>query len=136
MKKTIIFFIAIVFSLQLGFGQNNKTGFIHQDSRIEKLVKKHIKANSQKKGMLGYRIQIYSGSGANARKQAMAIRTKFIVNFPDVKTELIYQEPNFKLRIGNFRTKSEGYKLYKSLLEQFPGSYFIIEENMDFPEVK
>lgn len=146
MKKIVLFIITLIL-FQIGFSQNNNSVItdlfnsnsnisVHQDKRIERLVKKHIKANGENEGMLGYRIQIYSGSGSEARKEAMAIRTHFIISFPDVKTELIYQEPNFKLRVGNFRTKSEGYKLYKSLLQEFPGSYFVIEQNMEFPEIK
>jgi len=105
-----------------------------QDERITKLVDKHIEYNKQKKGIIGYRIQIYSGvGGPTIKKEASAIRTKFLKLYPDIPVEIIYNEPYFKVRVGLFRNKSEGFKLFKELEEIFPGSYFIIENEMDYP---
>ena len=55
--------------------------------------------------------------------------------FPKVSTELIYNEPYFKVRVGNFRTKQEGYKLYKRIIQIFPNAYFVIENEMEWPEI-
>jgi len=148
MKKILIFSIIIISSFNYSYSQDKPVDLInnlfytsdssfsiYQDKRISALVIKHIEANKQKKGMLGYRIQIYSGSGKQGRNDAQNIRKYFLVNHPDITTDIIYQEPNFKLRVGNFRTKAEGFKLYKKLLEKFPGCYFIIDENMQFPKL-
>jgi hypothetical protein len=68
-----------------------------QDERITKLVDKHIEYNKQKKGIIGYRIQIYSGvGGPTIKKEASAIRTKFLKLYPDIPVEIIYNEPYFK----------------------------------------
>jgi len=148
MRKLLVFFIAILLSVNYGYSQDIDNGFtdslfssnnniltIHQDKRIAELVIKHIEANKQKVGMFGYRIQIYAGSGKRGRTEAQNKRKYFLINHPNVTTNIIYQEPNFKLRVGNFRTKAEGYKLYKKLLETFPNCYFIIDENMQFPKL-
>lgn len=148
MRKILVFLIIAISSFNYCFSQDTPPDLIikmfnstdtnltiHQDIKISELVIKHIEANKQKKGMSGYRIQIYSGSGNLGRAEAQGFRKYFLINHPDITTDIIYQEPNFKLRVGNFRTKSEGFKLYKKLLETFPGCYFIIDENMQFPKL-
>ena len=47
------------------------------------------------------KIQIYSGS----RKNAEDILEKFKFNFPNHTAEMIYQTPNYKIWVGNFRTQ-------------------------------
>jgi len=106
---------------------------IIQDQRITELMEKHKTYNVQKKGILGYRIQIYSGVGGDTRKKASAVRTKFLILHPDVPVEILYNEPYFKVRVGLFRNKAEGFKLFKEIQKDFPGSYFIIENEMEFP---
>lgn len=106
---------------------------ILQDHRLSELLSKHIMYNENKKGIEGYRIQIFSGVGGSTKKEAMAVRTNFLKLYPDIPVEIIYDEPYFKVRVGLFRSKSEGYKLFKELLPQFPGSYFVIENEMEFP---
>ena len=106
---------------------------IHQDARLHHLVDKHIAENRKSMSIPGYRIQIYSGSGKRA--EALRVKTQFMKQFPKVSSELIYNEPYFKIRVGSFRTKQEGYKLYKRISKYFPNAYFVIENEMDWPEV-
>ena len=53
--------------------------------------------------------------------------------YPDIPVEILYNEPYFKVRVGLFRNKSEGFKLFKEIEKDFPGSYFIIENEMEYP---
>ena len=115
---------------------NNDSGVvtINQDARLHHLVDKHIKQNRKNMTITGYKIQIYSGSGK--RKEAIKEMTIFKKQFPKVPTELLYNEPSFKVRVGEFRTKQEGYKLYKRILKYFPNAYFVIDNKMEWPAVK
>lgn len=106
---------------------------ITQDRQLENLVNRHIQSNDDRKGISGYRIQIYSGSGSNARSEALKIQAAFTKAFPDIAANLIYIEPSFRLRVGNFRTKAEGFPTYKRIIELYPQCYFVIEKEMDFP---
>jgi len=108
---------------------------ITQDDRISSLVNRHIQNNNDKKGISGYRIQIYSGSGSSARAEALRIQAAFIKAFPDVESTLVYIEPYFRLRVGNFRTRAEGFKTFKRVSEAYPQCYFVIEKAMDFPKL-
>lgn len=122
----------IFFSLQHDKSKKGQVE-IHQDVRLHRLVDKHISLNKENMSIPGYRIQIYSGS--EKRSEAKNVRTSFMKEFPKISTELIYNEPYFKVRVGNFRTKQEGYKLYKRITQIFPNAYFVIENEMEWPEV-
>ncbi|MEA3444915.1 MAG: SPOR domain-containing protein [Bacteroidota bacterium] len=106
---------------------------INQDKRIVALVKKQLSQNKSKMSIPGYRIQIYSGSGK--RSEAKRIRAKFMKQFPNLSAELKYEEPSFKVRVGRFRTKQEGYKIYKKICTYFPNAYFVIENEMEWPMI-
>jgi hypothetical protein len=80
----------------------------------------------------GYRLQIYFGSGEKAHEQAVKIKTDFLTSNPDVLAYLLFKSPDFIVRVGNFRTKSEALKLQKALVFQYPNS-FIVADEIAFP---
>jgi hypothetical protein len=49
------------------------------------------------------KIQIYSGS----RKNAEDTLEKFKIDFPKYAAEMIYETPNYKIWVGNFRTQMQ-----------------------------
>lgn len=49
------------------------------------------------------KIQIYSGS----RKDAEDTLKKFKIDFPDHKAEMIYETPNYKIWVSDFRTQMQ-----------------------------
>jgi len=108
---------------------------IIQDATIRQAIKDYIKAKAEEKGMQGYRIQIYFGTGHSARKKATNIRNKCITQFENQKPHLIYQTPYFKVRIGDFRTKSEALKIMNDIKTIYP-SAFIVKDYIEFPELK
>ncbi len=107
---------------------------IHQDPRLDEITYKQLRTNLQRNGIPGYRIQIYSGSGTNARMEAMRLQNNFSNQFPSIPSYLVYEEPYFKLRVGNYRSKSDGYKAFKKISEVYPQCYFVLEKSMDYPE--
>ncbi len=107
---------------------------IECSQQIKDLLQQHVRQNKKNNFTNGYRLQIYFGSGINARSQATKARTDFLSNHPDVKAYLIYKSPDFKVVVGDFRTKSEALKLQKSLIYQFPNA-FIVADEIAFPEL-
>jgi hypothetical protein len=101
---------------------------------IKSLLDRHVTQNKKNNFTNGYRLQIYFGSGANARAQATKIRTEFLTAHPDIKSYLIFKSPDFKVLVGDFRTKSEALKLQKSLIYQYPNA-FIVSDEIAFPEL-
>lgn len=107
---------------------------IQSDPKIDDLLKQQA-AQGKKSGTIsGYRLQIYFGSGEKAHGQAIKVKTEFLSSNPNVTAYLLFKSPDFIVRIGNFRTKSEALKMKKSLVNQYPNA-FIVSDEIAFPEL-
>ena len=78
----------------------------------------------------GFRLQIYFGSSRQAANDAQA---KFTNDFPEIPTYISYVEPNFKVQVGDFRTRLEAQKLQSELSGMF-SSFFIIPTKINPPK--
>ena len=107
---------------------------IQSDPRIIELLKQEAAQNKKNGTIGGFRLQIYFGSGEKAHTEAIKIKTDFLSSNPNVKTYLLFKSPDFIVRIGNFRTKSEALKMQKTLLSQYPNA-FIVADEIAFPDL-
>lgn len=73
----------------------------------------------------GYRVQIYTGAQRQAAYDAQA---KFQQHFPDQRTYISYREPNFKVHVGDFRTRLEAEKMMHELKPWFSGMFIVTEK--------
>ena len=101
------------------------------DERIESLSKLYAKPIIPEGPLLikGYRVQL---GISQSRDQLSAERDKFNKSFPDIRTYLNYEQPNFKLRAGDFKSKAEASTFMYSIRKQYPGC-FLVE---DIVEIK
>jgi hypothetical protein len=107
---------------------------IVQESRIEALVGKHIEINQKAKGFPGYRVQVYFGSGSDAKGKANKIRTDLNNQYPEMSSYLLYEAPYFKVRVGDFRNRNEAYKAFKIVQQNYPGA-FMVEDLIGLPKL-
>lgn len=85
--------------------------------------------------MEGFRIQIYNSSNRNAREESSKVRADFISKFPDIISYPLFAEPGYyKIRVGDFRTKTEATILYLQISKVFPDSY-IVPDIINFPDL-
>ena len=77
----------------------------------------------------GYRVQIFFGSSRQAAYNAQA---KFKDEYPEIQTYVSYTEPNFKVQVGDFRTRLEAQKMQSELTHMFT-SLFIIAGKINPP---
>jgi hypothetical protein len=117
---------------------SSKTGWgkvtLNQEPRLEALVGKHISINQKAKGFPGFRVQVYFGSGTDAKSMANKIRAELNNKFPDMSSYLIYEAPYFKVRIGDYRNRNEAYKAFKMVQENYPGA-FIVDDLIGLPRL-
>lgn len=66
----------------------------------------YFNSYNENKKIKGYRIQLYSGS---SRKEAEEVRTQFMNKY-EVRPQLMYIQPNFKIRVGNYRDRMAASK--------------------------
>lgn len=114
MKNTIFFYIVLIFTL-FSVNVTNSQNTNNSSDSIKKLIAKKRAFN--KEFGYGYTIQIYYGNETEAR----SAESKFRVNFSDVLTKLDYNQPYWKVLVGNYKTKLEADRALMKYSEKFSG---------------
>jgi hypothetical protein len=126
---------------------SSRTGQLNiiQDPALDTLISRYILANKNMEekigysGMEGFRIQIYSSSARNAKEESSKVNAEFLSKFPesqypDLKSHAQFAPPAyFKIRVGDFRTKTEATRLFLLISKVFPNSY-LVPDIINFPE--
>ncbi len=69
----------------------------------------------------GYRVQVFSGNNPRLSKSEAFSKKKMIEEaFPDTPAYVDYDSPNWRLRVGDFRTKEEAVVFMQELKKAFP----------------
>lgn len=76
----------------------------------------------------GYRVCVFFDNGQNARAEAKAAVALFEENFPGIRTYLFYENPYFKVTVGNCVTAEEAIILMERVKGVFPKSFLKSEE--------
>ena len=58
----------------------------------------------------GFRVQIYNGED---RGRAIKIKTEFMRHYPGVRTYLTYVSPSFRVKVGDYRYRSDAEGMLK-----------------------
>lgn len=130
--RSILFVILFSNSIIL-FAQTGNINVV-SDPRLQTLVERHVTYGKHLKGIPGYRVQIFFDSGNNARKKANDIKLEFTSKYPGIEAYLIFNEPHFKVRVGNFRNRFEA-EYYKKKFESDFKNIFIVRDLMEFPPI-
>ncbi len=98
---------------------------VELDSLLVANYYKLLTENKKVSGIPGYRIRIYSESGLGAREEQQRIRAKFLSYHPGIDAYNRYDEPFFKVYVGDCRTKSEALMLYDQIKTDFPNPIIV-----------
>ena len=135
MKNLYILMIIMAFAITVNAQlQNAGKVDIVQDENISELLNKHIKVNEIANTISGFRINIFFQSGNNSKTGAMQCKTAFIAKYPDIECYVVYEEPNFKVKIGDFRTRMEARGFVQQIKMDFPDA-FVIKDQINFPKI-
>jgi hypothetical protein len=80
----------------------------------------------------GFRIKIHSGID---KDKASYTASKFRSVYSDIAYYEKYQQPNFTVTVGDFKTKFEAYKFLQDIKSNFPLA-FIVKERIRAHRVK
>ncbi|MBX7227841.1 MAG: SPOR domain-containing protein [Chitinophagales bacterium] len=96
------------------------------DSRLDDLQKLYAKPIIPDGPVLikGYRVQL---GISQSRDQLTAEKDKFTKAYPEIRTYLNYEQPNFKLRVGDFKSKGEATTFMYKIRKDYPGC-FVVED--------
>ena len=130
MKNLISVFIS--FSSIFSFSQKGSVEII-KDVRIDGLVRKQGLAvpPATSPQLPGYRVQLFFDSD---RKEVDAARSKFVSTYPKIDSYVIYNAPNYVLKVGDFRTLMEAEKVKGDLTKDF-STCFITKEMINLPRI-
>lgn len=78
----------------------------------------------------GFRVQLTSESGQGSQARANDVKARFMSNYKDLNSYLVWEAPNFKIRVGDFRTKFEAAMFWKQIQAEFPNSY-VVEDKIN-----
>ena len=98
------------------------------DPKVDALIKLHVKHNEKYPLVSGYRIQIFKESGNRALDQAQQTINKFHEIFPEIPTYLSFQEPYYRVRAGNFKTRLEALYYLEEIKKQKYHNVWIISD--------
>ncbi|MCU0461563.1 MAG: hypothetical protein MUF36_06050 [Bacteroidales bacterium] len=114
---------------------------IDQSSGVDTLISRYIakqkdnKTSDGRQGMNGWRIQIYYSSVRTAREESNKVMLNFLNKFGDMKAYVQYTDPGwYMVRVGNYRTTTEGYKDLMMIKKEFPDAYFVLDK-IFFPDL-
>lgn len=107
---------------------------IIQDPRIEDVLGRYYELNRRNEGIPGFRILIFKSPLQNSKEKAMEERSRFISHFSDIPVYYFYVQPESRLFVGDFRTKSEAMRM-KAEIDKYFKNTVIIETKINFPNL-
>lgn len=129
MRKGLLLIVAALLLVPALQAQTRKGKVeITGDVQVSELVKKHIEFNERVRTVPGYRVQIAALSGANSRDQAFELKRRFKEEYPEIEVYIVFTEPNFRIKVGDFTSKLEAYVFMQRIKDSFPGT--IVKENV------
>ena len=105
---------------------------ITKEVKLDELITKQKQQNVLNQTIHGYRIQIFFGGN---RQKASEVKIDFNSRYPEISAYISYQQPNFKVRIGDFSNRFEAQKFLKEINRFFP-TCFIVSDEVKLPPLK
>ena len=124
-KISVLSFIIIsVFSLSCFAQQNDGEVQIETSARVDELVAQKKQYNKNLKTLKGYKIQLFYGG----EKESYEVKDEFKSLFPDIPTKIIFSSPQWKVQVGNFKTRLEADATLINIKKEYPGAIILATE--------
>ncbi len=108
---------------------------VERDARLDEMLNWHMEKNKNRDGIDGYRVEIFFSSDLDAKQKALEKKVEFLSKYPDYNVHVIFVAPNFRVRVGDFRTKNEAWKLYEKVKKDYRAA-FVVKDKINFPVLK
>ena len=105
------------------FSQNEGYVILEQDQRIEQLIQRQRDIHAADSTIDGFRIQIFMESGNDAVEMANVTMEEFKEKHPDIPIYLVFGQPYYRLRVGDFRTRLEAEKAFQKLSREYKKAF-------------
>ena len=97
---------------------------VESSARVNELVAQKMEYNKTVDSYPGFKIQIYYGS----EKECYEIKDEFRAMYPDIPTSIVFSTPQWKLQVGNYRTRLEADKSILAIKKEYPSAIVLAAE--------
>lgn len=111
--------------------QNKGKLTVVMQPEVEKLQETYIRHSENEAGLEGYRVQIYNGK----KDACLKVRSEFLKKYPTVSPYTLYESPEYRVQVGDFRTRLEAEKFLRQIIQEFRGS-FVLKTKIKWPELE
>jgi len=91
---------------------------IETSAHIDEMAAQKKDYNKTVKSYKGFKIQIYYGS----EKKCYEVKDEFSSLFSEIPTSIIFSTPQWKLQVGNFRTRLEADHAMVNIKKEYPAA--------------
>ena len=123
MKKilflTLMFPIFVFSQSDTTFNTKGEIISINQKG-VDNLVSKYKQILKKTGGVEGWKIQLIFKA---QKEEILPYQIKFTNLYPEIPVQIAFDSPNYKLTVGNFRTRNNALKIKHQISKNFPGAY-------------
>ena len=122
--KSLFFLLVCTLYGINSYSQEGRTT-LSQDLKIEQLLKEKRKINQNISTNESYKIQIFYGNSDDSKKKLQEFRREF----KEIDGTIIFNSPNYKVWIGNFKTRIEVERAMLDIKKKHPTALIIKPSN-------
>ena len=120
LKNLILFAAILCIDTTNSFAQT-ETVTLEQDPKFEQLLNEKRKINTSLTVNDSYKIQIFNGGSENAKKTL----NDFRLEFKNIDATIVFNTPNYKVWVGNFKSRIEAEKNMAELKDRYKNMLLI-----------
>ena len=113
--KTLLISAFMIFFISIGYTYGQS-----ENEKIDKLIEQKRYYNKKNKVAGGFKIQIYNGS----RNGALNAKSEFSESYNEWPLEMKFETPNYKIWIGNFKTRLEADRALVKIKRKFSNAFY------------
>ena len=96
-----------------------------EEEKINDLIEQKRDYNRKNNNSTVYKIQLYNGN----EQEAYKIKQDFQAIYPEYTTEIIYNAPEWKTHVGQYKTRLDADKVLIIIKEKFAGA-IVLEDKI------
>lgn len=123
--KSVVTILLVAFSA-VAFGQTDSSAYsnytVTQAENVTLVTDKYKHYLRHNEFVDGYRIQI---SSTDIREDVYKNKSTFYRDFPDMSSYVEYEQPTYKLKVGNYKTRLEATYYLQQVMTIYPGAFIV-----------
>jgi hypothetical protein len=133
MGRLLILIPLLLWICEVSAQDSSASVVVNKDPRIDMLVNKQIEINevttrNSRRAAPGFRILVIS---SNDRNKVIEAKTNMYREFPELKAYMMYQSPFFRLKVGNFKERTDAEEYLARIQRFYPTGVYIVTDTIE-----